>query len=399
MDSLGLLRTARALRLEGDGAATDQHTEGLLSRTNLGRRLIEREPTAMAKPLPAVAPSADQVEIGLTAAVVAVIEDEPKVLLVERGRTADGSKLLQLPTGMFSPSTHVTLEAGVRSAIADWAAIELRGVEQLMSFAEQARSEPTNVEPIARLGSDRAIQSPARLVSVGYLALTSPAAQPVEPATQWTNWYDILPWEDWRKGRPRMLSEQVEPRLRAWADAVQPGSVDANAAPAERERERRLSRLHDAFGPSGSTWDVERIGERLELMREAGLVGRPGAGAPTVLAGRPGIALDPDHLRILAAAIGRLRSRIKSQPVVFELLNNEFTLFELQKTVEAVLGPNLHKQNFRRLVANTGLIEATRDVRVKTGGRPARLYRYRSGMSSAMLAPGSYNGAGKPAPL
>jgi len=54
-----------------------------------------------------------------------------------------------------------------------------------------------------------------------------------------------------------------------------------------------------------------------------------------------------------------------------------FTLFELQKTVEAILGPHLHKQNFRRLVETGGLVEPTEEYRFRTGGRPARLYRFR----------------------
>ena len=44
-----------------------------------------------------------------------------------------------------------------------------------------------------------------------------------------------------------------------------------------------------------------------------------------------------DHRRILATAIGRIRAKIKYRPVIFELMPNEFTLFELQKTVEAIL--------------------------------------------------------------
>ena len=55
--------------------------------------------------------------------------------------------------------------------------------------------------------------------------------------------------------------------------------------------------------------------------------------------------------------VGSLRLRSAARvprsnigPVVFELMPDEFTLYELQKTVEAILGPHLHKQNFRRLV-------------------------------------------------
>ena len=84
-----------------------------------------------------------------------------------------------------------------------------------------------------------------------------------------------------------------------------------------------------------------------------------------------------DHRRILATAMSRLRAKIKYRPVIFELMPDSFTLFELQRTVEAILGSHLHKQNFRRLVASSGLVEPTGDVRTATGGRPAKAYRFR----------------------
>ena len=53
-----------------------------------------------------------------------------------------------------------------------------------------------------------------------------------------------------------------------------------------------------------------------------------------------------------AAAIARLRGKLKYRPVVFELMAPAFTLLELQRAVEALAGLRLHKQNFRRLVAD-----------------------------------------------
>jgi len=95
-----------------------------------------------------------------------------------------------------------------------------------------------------------------------------------------------------------------------------------------------------------------------------------------------------DHRRVLATAIGRIRAKIKWRPVVFELMSDEFTLFELQRTVEAILGPHLHKQNFRRLVESAGLVEPTGEVRSKTGGRPAKLFRFRREVLLERPSPG-----------
>ena len=96
----------------------------------------------------------------------------------------------------------------------------------------------------------------------------------------------------------------------------------------------------------------------------------------------------PSIAASLAAAIGRLRAKIRYRPVVFELMQAEFTLFDLQRTVEAILGPNLHKQNFRRLVESVGLVEPTGEIRTHTGGRPARLYRFRREVLLERPAPG-----------
>ena len=77
-----------------------------------------------------------------------------------------------------------------------------------------------------------------------------------------------------------------------------------------------------------------------------------------------------DHRRILATAISRLRAKLKYRPVVFELMADEFTLTELQRTVEAISGRHLHKQNFRRLVEGAALVEPTGADRA-TEARPA----------------------------
>ena len=95
-----------------------------------------------------------------------------------------------------------------------------------------------------------------------------------------------------------------------------------------------------------------------------------------------------DHRRILATAVSRIRAKIKYRPVVFEMMSDEFTLFELQRTVEAILGPHLHKQNFRRLVESAGLVEPTGEVRSRTGGRPAKLFRFRKEVLLERPSPG-----------
>jgi hypothetical protein len=114
--------------------------------------------------------------------------------------------------------------------------------------------------------------------------------------------------------------------------------------------------------------------QRYELLYEAGLVSEAGCGAEANL----GLAMFADHRRILATGIARLRAKIKYRPVVFELMPESFTLLRLQRTIEALAGLTLHKQNFRRLIEQQELVEETGGTESETGGRPAKLFRFRN---------------------
>ena len=84
-----------------------------------------------------------------------------------------------------------------------------------------------------------------------------------------------------------------------------------------------------------------------------------------------------DHRRILATALSRLRGKLKYRPVIFEMMPEAFTLSALQKAVEGVAGVPLHKQNFRRALERSGLVEGLGRLDQDTGGRPAELFRFR----------------------
>jgi hypothetical protein len=127
----------------------------------------------------------------------------------------------------------------------------------------------------------------------------------------------------------------------------------------------------------------ERSLERYELLYEAGSRLKPrdrarfDGGASAMAAELASEPMASDHRRILATAIGRLRAKIKYRPVVFELAPEHFTLLHLQRVVEAIAGLELHKQNFRRLLDRTGLVEGTGQIDTSAGGRPAELFRAR----------------------
>jgi 8-oxo-dGTP diphosphatase len=89
----------------------------------------------------------------------------------------------------------------------------------------------------------------------------------------------------------------------------------------------------------------------------------------------PKLALD--HMKILSYALRRLRYKLEYTAVGFQLLPEEFTLSELQKAYEIILGERLDKRNFRRRILAANVIEPTPHYRTSEG-RPARLYHYRA---------------------
>ena len=319
---------------------------------------------------PATVSSTAGVEIGLNAAIVAVTDNEPVVLII-RGEADKAGATDGLPFGTFSPLQHRTFEGGLRAWVHRQTGLELGYAEQLYTFGDRGRhAQPGDVGP--------------HVVSIGYLALTQTRPSVDLQQGAWRSWYHYFPWEDWRRGRPEILETTIEPKLREWV-AAQRG---ATSQPISRQERVRI-----CFALEGAAWDEEKVLERYELLYEAGLVDeamRDGREAARQWAERPrlGVPMHFDHRRILATAIGRVRAKIKYRPVIFELMPDDFTLFELQRTVEAILGPHLHKQNFRRLVEGAGLVEPTGEVKMRTGGRPAKLYRFRREVLLERPAPG-----------
>lgn len=315
---------------------------------------------------------ASGVVIELAAAIVALAEEAPKILLVRPSdqKGGEAGQRQGLPCGPFDPAGHRTLEEGLRTWVREQTELHLGYVEQLYTFGDRFR------DPTERVGGPRP-------VSVGYLALVRQTAAknagkgPGE--TAWADWYRHFPWEDWREGAPAVLDAVVAPGLEDWVS----GTAD------KAERQRRRERVNLAFGLGGA-WDNEKVLDRYELLYEAGLVfeaafDRGHGTAPHL---KSGAALIKDHRRIMATAMGRLRAKIKYRPVVFELMAPTFTLLRLQRVVESLSGGRLHKQNFRRLVAHEGLVEPTGQMSGATGGRPAELFRFRREVVHERPAPG-----------
>lgn len=300
------------------------------------------------------------VEIGLTAAIVSFENDHPHILVV-KPENMDRQARAALPFGLFTPLAHRTLDIGLRAWVKDQTGLELGYVEQLYTFGDRGRHATKG---------DVGLQ----VVSIGYLALTTPCPQEQLKDGGWRSWYNYFPWEDWRSGRPDILTAEILPRLVEWAK--RPEQEGAPQRPLTRGE-----RLGICFGGNRG-WDEEKVLDRYELLYEAGLAAEAandGRRAAQQWQDLPmlGLPMQYDHRRILATAMSRLRAKIKYRPVIFELMPETFTLFELQRRIEGILGSHLHKQNFRRLVASTGLVEPTGQMQSATGGRPAMAYRFR----------------------
>ena len=292
----------------------------------------------------------DAATIELTAVLVAVTAEEPRVLTVQDGTA--------LPSGPFE-SRHRTLQLGLSSWVDRQTGHSLGYIEQLYTFADRDRGG-----------------AGGRVISISYLGLTREAEAAAATGSGWRSWYRYFPWEDRRGGASPLVEELIRPRLQDWAQTARD--------PAERRR--RAERLAVSFGEAAQDWNEELVLQRYELLYEARLV--PEAGAAKDPPGL-GAAMVQDHRRILATGIARLRAKIKYRPVVFELMGPSFTLFQLQRAVEALAGRRLHKQNFRRLIDQQGLVEETGAISTETGGRPAKLYRFRRQVELERAAAGT----------
>ena len=334
------------------------------------------------------------VVIGLNAVIVAVTQESPRILTVRRANHSLAGALKHrgdpflseppdaIPFGPFDPASDRTLELGLRRWVREQTGLELGYVEQLYTFGDRYR-DPSEFE------------GGPRVVSVAYLALVREGKPSGTAGADWRECYLFLPWEDWRAGRPEVIEKHIAPALEQWV----------RAAPNLRVSQERRERGDINFGLGGAPWVPERVLERYELVYEIDLAiealrdrgpksadpllpSRKPLRDPSLWAQQLGQSMALDHRRILATALGRLRGKLKYRPVVFELLPSTFTLFQLQRVVEALAGVHLHKQNLRRLVETGGLVEGTAQYDQRTGGRPAELFRFRRNVLRERLAPG-----------
>lgn len=293
----------------------------------------------------------------LVAVLIAITRFSARVLTVMDGQS--------LPFGALSP-VHQSLQAGVRQWVKTQTRQPMGYVEQLYTFVDTTRTRLSG-HPV---------------LYVSYLGLAKEAAENLlQEHAGWRDWYCYFPWEDYRQGQADWVEQKIRPQLQAW--------IQQESDPAIRNNRQRRVDICWGWGEFG--WVEEHVLLRYELLYEVGLIPEaPHFRDIGLSKNEIGVSMQRDHRRVLATAMSRLRAKIKYRPVISELMPQEFTLFQLQQSIEGLAGVEMHKQNFRRLIQHQDLLEETDKMTNQHRGRPARLYRFKENvLLENILAAGS----------
>lgn len=92
-----------------------------------------------------------------------------------------------------------------------------------------------------------------------------------------------------------------------------------------------------------------------------------------------------DHNVILMDAVEQLKEKIITSSILKTLFPTGFTIPEIQKCYESILGETYDRRNFRRKLLNLDLIEATNKTVQFEGKKPANLYEFKIKNSKSAL--------------
>ena len=82
-----------------------------------------------------------------------------------------------------------------------------------------------------------------------------------------------------------------------------------------------------------------------------------------------------DHAEVIITGLERLRNKVEYTDIVFNMMPELFTLGELQKVYEVILGKSLLMPAFRRIIANK--VQKTEEIQSGGGHRPSYLFKYK----------------------
>ena len=85
-----------------------------------------------------------------------------------------------------------------------------------------------------------------------------------------------------------------------------------------------------------------------------------------------------DHKQILDACLQKLRMQVMEEPIIFNLLQEKFSLRELQELFEAILGTRLDRRNFRKKISLKNWLVDLDEMEDDVPHRPGKLYKLKS---------------------
>lgn len=182
-----------------------------------------------------------------------------------------------------------------------------------------------------------------------------------------------------------LVQRNIEPEAGKWA--IPGGFVyrtESIAAAAKRILEE-LTGVKNIFLEQLSAFgEVERYPERVVTIAYYSLI-KPGNYKLNVgpeardarwfdMASVPELVFD--HRLILDAALGKLKRKIRYEPIGFELLPEKFTLLQIQELYEAIHNRKFDKPNFRRKILHMGLLDQLKEAQTGVPHRAPRLYKF-----------------------
>lgn len=182
-----------------------------------------------------------------------------------------------------------------------------------------------------------------------------------------------------------LVKRRFNPGMGRWSLAGGFVEADESVDHAARRVLRELTGIADVYMEQvGAFGEINRDpGERVISVAYYALVGFREFDPERIAEfGAEWFALDDmpemlfDHCQMVEKARRMLKSQISSEPVVFKLLPPNFTLSQLQKLYETIMGEPIDKRNFRKRAGEVEAIENTGLIDKACSRRGAALYRF-----------------------
>jgi len=98
-----------------------------------------------------------------------------------------------------------------------------------------------------------------------------------------------------------------------------------------------------------------------------------------------------DHKKILQIAIERLRSKIKYQPIGFELLDKKFPFSDLEHLYTTLLDRPIDRRNFKKKISHLKILDELPEKAKSTGaGRPGNLFQFNKARYNELIKEGMH---------